>query len=160
MELTPSALWQQVHPNASVPKDTLEIHSALVWTLMNVQPQFVVKMLFVSIFLAAMTVDVRTDSLATPSKSAQWKMMKKEMIFARINNVAPMQFATWVNVCVHLVLQETILTTLKLVVLLYPNVLIIQTVATMKYVLSCPIQYTGNVLMPAVEPLVDLMPIV
>lgn len=139
-----------------VPRATLAIHSAVVWTSMNVRLQSAVKMPFVSTFLAATTADARTDLLETPTKSAQWKMTKKETIFAKINNVVLTQFATWVNVCVHLVSKEMILTTRVLVALLYPSVLIIQIVATMKYVLFCPIQYTGNVSTPVAEPPVDL----
>ena len=49
---------------------------------------------------------------------------------------------------------------LQLAVLLYPNVLTIRIVATTKSVLFCPIQFTGNALMPVLVQLADPTPTV
>ena len=65
----------------------------LVWILMNVQQQFVVKMLFVLISLEVMIVVAKKISLVILMKSVQRKMTKRGMICVKPNSVDQMLFA-------------------------------------------------------------------
>ena len=65
----------------------------LVWILMNVQQQFVVKMLFVLISLEVMIVVAKKISLVILMKFVQRKMMKRGMICVKPNSVDQMLFA-------------------------------------------------------------------
>ena len=65
----------------------------LVWILMNVQQQFVVKMLFVLISLEVMIVVAKKISLVILMKFVQRKMMMRGMICVKPNSVDQMLFA-------------------------------------------------------------------
>lgn len=98
-----------------------------------------------------MIADVKMDSLVTPIKFVLWKMMKNEMTYVKIKNVAPMLFAILDNVYVLQDSKETIPMMPLLAVQLFPNVPTIPIVAIMKFVPCFPKLCTVNVLMPVQE---------
>lgn len=127
---------------------------------MSVLLKSAAKMHYASTYLEAMTVDAKLDTLAILTRFARWKPVKREMTFARIKSVVPMLSAIWVNASVLQDLREMILTVLQWAVQLYPNVATTLIVATMRFALCCPTQFTGNVSMPVADPTVDPMPTV
>jgi hypothetical protein len=89
-----NVLCQLVSLNVFAKKVSLEMHMTNAWTLMSVLLLSARIMLYVLTHQEVMTVDVDPDILVIHLHNVQKKMKAtKQMIYARIKSVDPMQFA-------------------------------------------------------------------